>query len=173
MIFILDGKKILILAENYYEDLELWYPKIRLEEEGAEVTVAGTGEKAYKGKNGYPLHVDGSIRDYSSADFDAVVIPGGWAPDRLRRYKEVLDFVKRMHKDGKIVAAICHACWVLVSAGIIEGKNITCFSSIKDDVINAGANYLDKEVVVDGNLITSRTPADLPAFCKAIIKALH
>ena len=168
----LNQKKVIILAENYYEDLELWYPKIRLIEEGAKVITAGTGEKTYKGKNGYPLEVDGNIRDYKAKDFDVVIIPGGWAPDRLRRNKEVLDFIIKMHKNGKIIAAICHAPWVLVSAGIVKGKKLTCVSAIKDDVINAGAYYTDNEVVVDGNIITSRTPADLPSFCREIIKLL-
>ncbi|MBI2145138.1 type 1 glutamine amidotransferase [Candidatus Woesearchaeota archaeon] len=166
------GKRILILAEDHYEDLELWYPKLRLTEEGATVILAGTGEKTYKGKNGYPVEVDGNIKDYNAKDFDAVVIPGGWAPDRLRRYKEVLDFVRQLDSAGKVVAAICHAGWVIASAGIVKGKNLTCFVAIKDDMINAGAKYTDKEVVVDGNLITSRKPADLPAFCKEIIKQL-
>ena len=166
MINILKNIKIIIFAENYYEDLELWYPKIRLIEEGAKVIVAGTGEKAYKGKNGYPLEVDGDIKNYKAKDFDALIIPGGWAPDKLRRYKEVLDFVKEMHKDKKVIAAICHAPWVLASAGIINGKKLTCVSAIKDDIINAGADYFDKEVVVDSNIITSRMPKDLPAFCK-------
>ena len=168
----LNNKKVLIFAENYYEDLELWYPKIRLTEEGAKVVVAGTGEKAYKGKNGYPLDVDGNVKDYKAKDFDAVIVPGGFAPDKLRRYKEVLDFVKEIYNNGKVVAAICHGPWVLVSAGILKGKKITCVNAIKDDVINAGAQYFDKEVVVDGNIITSRKPDDLPAFCREIIKAL-
>ena len=167
------NKKVLIFAEAYYEDLELWYPKIRLTEEGAKVIVAGTGEKTYKGKNGYPLEVDGNAKDYKAKDFDAVVIPGGWAPDRLRRYKEVLDFVKEMNKEGKVIAAICHAGWVLASAGIVKGRKVTCVSAIKDDMINAGAEYFDRDVVVDGNIITSRMPADLPAFCREIIKALN
>lgn len=166
-------KKIIIFAEKDYEDLELWYPKLRLTEEGFQVAVAGTGDKNYEGKNGYPAEVDGNIKDYKAKDFDAVVIPGGWAPDRLRRYKEVLDFVREMHTAGKVVAAICHAGWVIASAGIVKGKNLTCFAAIKDDMINAGAKYSDKEVVVDGNLITSRKPADLPAFCREIIKALR
>ena len=165
--------KAIIFAENYYEDLELWYPKLRLSEEGISVIVAGTGEKTYKGKNGYPLDVDGSIRDYNAKDFDAVIIPGGWAPDKLRRYKEVLDFVRDMHKSNKIIAAICHAPWVLASAGIIKGRKLTCVSAIKDDIINAGAQYFDKEVVVDKNIITSRMPSDLGAFCREIIKALN
>lgn len=168
----LSNKKIMIFAEDNYEDLELWYPKIRLIEEGANVVVAGTGNKAYKGKNGYPLEVDGSIREYNAKDFDAVVVPGGWAPDKLRRYNEVLDFVREMHKRGKVIAAICHGPWVLASAGIIKGRKLTCVAAIKDDVINAGAKYFDKEVVVDGNIITSRMPADLPAFLREIIKAL-
>ena len=168
----LKNKKVIILAESQFQDLELLYPKYRLIEEGAKVVVAGTGEKSYKGKYGYPVDVDGNIKDYKARDFDAVVIPGGWAPDFLRRHKEVIDFVKDMDKQKKVVAAICHAGWVLASAGIVKGKNVTCFSGIKDDLINAGARYSYKEVVVDGNLITSRKPDDLPAFCKEIIKAL-
>lgn len=169
----LKNKKVIIFAENIYEDLELWYPKLRLAEGGAKVIAAGTGEKTYKGKNGYPLEVDGNIKDYKAKDFDAVIIPGGFAPDRLRRYKEVLDFVREMHKDGKVIAAICHAGWVLASAGIVKGKKVTCVSAIRDDMVNAGAEYSDKEVVVDGNIITSRMPGDLPAFCREIIKALN
>ena len=168
----LTNKKVLILAENIYEDLELWYPKLRLLEEGAKVIVAGTGEKTYKGKNGYPLEVDGNIEDCKEKDFDAVIVPGGFAPDKLRRYREVLELVKQMHDSGKLVAAICHGPWVLVSAGILKGKKVTCVSAIKDDVINAGAKYFDREVVVDANIVTSRKPDDLPAFCREIIKAL-
>lgn len=166
-------RKIMIFAEHYYEDLELWYPKLRLAEEGAKIVVAGTGEKSYKGKNGYPIDVDGDVKDFSPGDFDAVVVPGGWAPDRLRRYKEVLDFVREMDKNGKTVAAICHGGWVLASAGIVKGKRVTCVSAIKDDMINAGAKYSDEEVVVDGNMVTSRMPSDLPAFCREIIKLLN
>ena len=166
------NKKIMIFAESSYEDLELWYPKLRLIEEGAEVTVAGTGDKAYKGKNGYPIEVDGDIKKYKPEDFDALIIPGGWAPDKLRRYNYVLDFVKEMNKQGKVIAAICHAGWILASAGIVKGKKLTCVSAIKDDMINAGAAYENSEVVVDGNLITSRRPSDLPAFCREIIKKL-
>lgn len=168
----LQNKKVMILAENYYEDLELWYPKMRLIEEGAKVIVAGTGEKTYKGKYGYPVNVDGDIKDFKAKNFDAVIVPGGYAPDRLRAYKEVLDFVREMNSVNKVVAAVCHAPWVLASAGILKGKKVTCVDRIKDDVINAGAQYLDKEVVVDGNIITSRMPDDLPAFCREIIKAL-
>ena len=172
MVKILSDKKVIIFAENIYEDLELWYPKLRLMEEGAEVIVAGPGEKTYRGKNGYPLEVDGNIKDYKPKDFDVVIIPGGYAPDKLRRYNDVLDFVREMHKNGKVVASICHGPWVLVSAGILKGKKVTCVTAIKDDVINAGAQYFENEVVVDGHIITSRKPDDLPAFCIEIIKAL-
>ena len=168
----LSNKKVMIFAEEHYEDLELWYPKMRLIEEGANVVVAGTGSKTYKGKNGYPLEVDGSVKEYKPKDFDAVVVPGGWAPDKLRRYREVLDFVREMHKSGKVIAAICHGPWVLASAGIIRGRKLTCVAAIKDDIINAGAKYFDREAVVDGNIITSRMPSDLPAFSREINKIL-
>ena len=168
----INNKKVIILAENQFQDLELLYPKYRLIEEGAKVVVAGTGEKNYRGKYGYPVDANGNIKEYRAKDFDAVVIPGGWAPDYLRRHKEVIDFVKEMDKQKKVIAAICHAGWVLASAGIVKGRKVTCFGGIKDDLINAGAKYSDKEVIVDGNLITSRKPDDLPAFCREIIKAL-
>jgi len=170
----LEGKRVAILAENHYQELELWYPLLRLREEGAEVVVVGTGSaKAYTGKYGYPVAADAAAKEVSADDFDAIVIPGGYAPDLLRRYKSILDLVREAFERGKVVAAICHAGWVLVSAGILKGRKATCFSGIKDDLINAGAAYLDQEVVVDGNLITSRVPDDLPAFCRAIIAALE
>ncbi len=168
----LSKRRVILLAENDYEDLELWYPKLRLIEAGAEVTVVGVGEEVYYSKHGYPVTVDGKIKDFESKDFDAVVIPGGWAPDRMRRYPELVNFVKEMNDSGKVVAAICHGPSVLVSAGVLKGKKATCFIAIKDDVVNAGAEYLDKPVVVDGNLITSRKPNDLPDFCREIINAL-
>ncbi|MFQ6052180.1 MAG: type 1 glutamine amidotransferase domain-containing protein [Candidatus Hydrothermarchaeota archaeon] len=168
----LKGKKVILLVENEYEDLELWYPKLRLIEAGAKVTVAGVGEEIYYSKHGYPATVDGEIKDFKPNDFDAVVIPGGWAPDRMRRYPELVNFVREMNDLGKVIAAICHGPSVLISAGILKGKKATCVIAIKDDVINAGAEYLDESVVVDGNLITSRTPSDLPDFCREIIKAL-
>ncbi|HWP47471.1 MAG TPA: type 1 glutamine amidotransferase domain-containing protein [Candidatus Limnocylindrales bacterium] len=168
----LSGKKVLIFAADEYEDLELWYPKLRLTEAGAKVTVAGLGEKVYKGRKGYPVEVDTDVSQCRAADFDAVVIPGGFAPDRLRRSEQVLTIVRDAFETGKVVAAICHAGWVPVSAGIVKGKRMTCVSAIKDDVKNAGAEYVDQPVVVDGNLITSRVPADLPDFCREIIKAL-
>lgn len=169
----LSGKRIAVLVEADYEDLELWYPAIRLKEAGAEVNIIGSGSSdAYLGKHGFPVEVDMHIDQARAEDFDAVIIPGGWAPDRLRRYPAVLNFVKGIDEAGKVVAAICHGGWVPASAGILKGKTMTCFVAIKDDVINAGAKYIDQAVVVDGNLITSRTPDDLPDFCREIIKAL-
>lgn len=168
------GKKVAILAENLYEDMELWYPMIRMKEAGAEVVIVGSGSaEVFKSKHGLEVKVDTSAEKVHAEDFDGVIIPGGFCPDYLRRYSSVLDFVRAAHDDGKIVAAICHAGWVLVSAGIAKGKTMTCFRSIKDDVVNAGAKYVDREVVRDGNLITSRFPNDLPAFCKEIISALE
>ncbi|MFX0195406.1 MAG: type 1 glutamine amidotransferase domain-containing protein [Candidatus Hodarchaeota archaeon] len=169
----LSGKRIAVLAEADYEDLELWYPTIRMREAGAEVMIVGSGSSdAYLGKHGLPVEVDMHIDQARTEDFDAVIVPGGWAPDRLRRYPAVLAFVKGIDKTGKIVAAICHGGWVPASAGILKGKTMTCVVAIKDDMINAGAKYVDQAVVVDDNLITSRTPADLPDFCREIIKAL-
>ncbi len=169
----LTGKKVAVLAEDYYENLELWYPVLRLLEAGAEVKIVGpkAGE-SYKSKEGYPAKADLSMDEARAAEFDAVIVPGGFAPDRMRRYPAMLRLVRDAFEQGKVVAAICHAAWVPISAGIVKGKTMTCVSAVKDDVINAGAHYVDKEVVVDGNLISSRTPLDLPAFCREIIKAL-
>jgi protease I len=165
-------KKVAVLLEDYYQVLEVWYPYLRLREEGMQTVFVGTGKGQYKSKEGYPAEEELPIKKAKASDFDAVVVPGGYAPDILRRYAEINNFVKDMFDQGKVVAAICHAGWVLVSAGILKGKKATCFSAIKDDVINAGAEYIDQEVVVDGNLITSRNPYDLPAFCREIVKKL-
>jgi len=168
------GKRIAILAEDNYQDLELWYPLLRLREEGAEVKVIGTGSaETYTSKHGYPVTVDAVADEVEAANFDAVIVPGGYAPDLLRRYEAVLKLVREAHQQGKVTAAICHAAWVLISAGALKGRQVTCVSAIKDDVTNAGATYLDQEVVQDGNIITSRMPADLPAFCRTIIAALE
>jgi len=169
----LAGKRVLIFAAAYYEDLELWYPKIRLEEEGAVTVVAGLGEKTYQGKRGYPVTVDTDVDALSAADFDALVIPGGFAPDILRRSAKVLSLTKEICDAGKPVAFICHAGWVPISAKIVRGKRGTSVGAIRDDLENAGMLWEDSPVVVDGNLISSRTPADLPAFCKALIAALQ
>ncbi|MGD0227871.1 MAG: type 1 glutamine amidotransferase domain-containing protein [Terriglobia bacterium] len=169
----LQGKRIAVLAADLYQEMEVWYPLLRFREDGAEtVAVGAEAGKTYSSKKGYPVVADLSIADVHAKDFDAVVIPGGWAPDTLRQDERMLNFVREMEKAGKIVAAICHAGWVLCSADILRGRKATCFKAIKDDMIHAGAKYLDEEVVVDGNLITSRVPTDLPAFCRAIGKAL-
>ena len=169
----LKGRRVAVLVEDLYEDLELWYPYYRLLEVGAEVMLVGPQARAYESKHGYPAKADAAASEVSADDFDAVVIPGGYAPDRLRRYPAVLDLVRVLFEKGGLVAAICHAAWVPISAGIVKGRRATCVSSIKDDLINAGATYLDQEVVQDGNLITSRGPGDLPAFCRTIIEALR
>ncbi|TAN60534.1 type 1 glutamine amidotransferase [bacterium] len=167
-------KKFAILVEDLYQVLEVWYPYLRLREEGIGAVLVGTGaKKEYKSKEGYPAQEELSIKKAKTGDFLGVVIPGGYAPDILRRHLKVNRFVRDLYKEGKIVACICHGGWVLVSAGILKGKKATGFSAIKDDMVNAGAEFLDKEVVVDGNLITSRNPYDLPAFCRAIIKQLR
>lgn len=166
-------KKAAVLVEDAYQVLEVWYPYFRLREEGIETVLLGTGsKKEYKSKEGYPAWEELSIKNARAGDFSAVVIPGGYAPDILRRYKEVNKFVRDMYRNKKVVAAICHGGWVLASAGILKGKKVTGFSAIKDDLVNAGAEFIDEEVVVDGNLITSRNPYDLPAFCKEMIKQL-
>ena len=166
--------KVAILVENLYEDLEFWYPYYRLKEAGAEVTIVGTGcAQLYRGKHGLEAKPDIAADQADPKGFDAVVIPGGYAPDYMRRHPPLLRFVREMHDQGKVVAAICHAGWVLASAGLAKGLTMTCFSSIKEDVINAGANYVDQSVVRDRNIITSRFPADLPAFCKEIIASLE
>lgn len=169
----LKGKRILMFVDDIYEDLELWYPKLRLTEEGAEVIVAGSYKKQiYKGKHGYSCKSDTSFDEIEAKDFDALVIPGGFAPDKLRRDKKVLGLTKDIFKSGKLVAHICHAGWIPISAGIMKGFKCTSTPGIKDDLINAGAEWLNEPVVEDRNMISSRNPDDLPEFCKAIIKKL-
>ena len=167
------AKRMAILVEDLYQILEIWYPLFRLKEEGVTVQLIGTGSKeTYGSKEGYPCKVDTSIDKVKAGDFDGVIIPGGYAPDILRRYDKVVNFVKRLYIDGRVVAAICHGGWLLVSAGILKGHKATCFFAIKDDLTAAGAKYVDREVVVDGNLVTSRKPEDLPRFVEEIIKLL-
>ncbi|WP_319409131.1 type 1 glutamine amidotransferase domain-containing protein [uncultured Desulfosarcina sp.] len=169
----LKGKKILILVETFYNEFEFWYPFYRLKEAGAQVTVVGSGSAdVYKSKTGLPVKVDTTAGNISVADYDGVVIPGGYAPDHMRRYPAMVGLVKGFAEAGKLVAAICHAGWMLVSADIIRGRTVTSYFSIKDDLVNAGGNWVDKEVVVDDRLVTSRTPDDLPAFMRAIIGVL-
>lgn len=170
---LLSGKHVLFFAGPLYEDLELWYPKIRLEEEGASTTVAGTGEQTYQGKRGYPLTVDTDVEYVTVEDYDGLVIPGGYAPDIMRRSQRLLDITRAIYDAGKPVAFICHAGWVPISAGIVQGRRGTSVGAIKDDLVNAGLVWEDSPVVVDGNLISSRTPKDLPHFVRAIIAALR
>jgi protease I len=169
----LKGKKVVILIENNYQDLEFWVPYYRLKEEGVEVTVVGSGSsRTYTSKYGYPVEVEKEAKDIDVSKYDGVVIPGGYAPDLMRRYPDMVRIVREAHQKGKVISAICHAGWMLVSAGILKGKKATGFFAIRDDLVNAGANYVDAEVVRDGNLITSRKPDDLPAFCRETIEAL-
>lgn len=166
-------KRVGILAEFNYEDLELWYPYYRLREEGFETFTIGPEQgKTYNSKHGYPCKAEVGIDDVNHEDLAALIIPGGFAPDYWRRDKRFLDLVKNMYQSGKPTAAICHGAWMFCSAKILKGKKLTCFVAIKDDVENAGGIYEDSPVVVDGNLITSRLPKDLPDFCKAIIAQL-
>ena len=169
----ISGKRVAILIEDMYNEQEFWYPFFRMKEAGALVTIVGTGAKEYHSKIGMPAPGGVAAGAVTASDFDAVIIPGGFAPDRMRRNPALLNLVRDCFTQGKVVAAICHAGWVLVSAGVLKGKKATCAPSIKDDISNAGAFYLNQEVVKDGNLITSRTPDDLPAFCREIIAALQ
>jgi protease I len=170
----LAGKKVIIPVEQMFNDLEFWYPYYRLKEAGAHVTVVGSGSaEQYIGKSGTKIKVDANADQVNIAEFDGIVIPGGYAPDHMRRYPEMIALVKNLFEERKTVAAICHAGWMLASAKILDGRNVTSFFAIKDDLIHAGANWSDEEVVVDGNLITSRKPDDLPVFMKAVIAALE
>ena len=169
----LKGKKMIILAEQMVNDQEFWYPYYRLKEAGAEVVVVGSGSaEVYTGKAGTQIKVDKGAGQISSSDFDGIVIPGGYAPDMMRRYPEMVQLVRALFEARKTVAAICHAGWMLASAKILKGRTVTSFFAIKDDLIHAGAIWVDQDVVVDGNLITSRKPDDLPAFMRAVIDAL-
>ena len=169
----LKGKKVAILVEDMFNIYEFWYPYYRLLEAGAEVVVVGSGRKdQFTGKPATDVKADVAADKVSAADFDGVVIPGGYAPDMMRRHPAMVNLVADAVSSGKMVAAICHAGWMLCSAGAVKGRKVTSFFAIKDDLINAGADWVDEAVVVDNNLVTSRTPDDLPAFLPAIIKVL-
>jgi len=165
--------KILMFVASEYEDLELQYPRIRLQESGAEVVVAGEKkDEIYKGKHGYPCKACISFDEVQVKDYSALVIPGGYAPDKLRTLPKVLEITREFNQEKKLIAFICHAGWIPISAQIIKGIKSTSYKAIRDDMINAGANWVDEAVVVDQNFISSRSPEDLPMFCPAIIKYL-
>lgn len=169
----LTGKRAAILVEDLYQELEVWYPYLRFKEADADVVTVGTGKKSYKSKLGYEVEAAADVREVKAATFDVVIVPGGYAPDILRRHEAVNQFVADMFNGGKVVGSICHGLWVCASAGILRGRTVTSFFAIKDDCTNAGAKWVDKEVVVDGKLVTSRNPFDLPAFMSETIRLMR
>jgi len=168
----LAGKHVAMLVENNYQEMEIWYPIYRLREAGAKVTTVGPAAERYLSKLGYPVVAELSAAQAQGQAFDAVVVPGGYAPDLMRANPAMVAMVKSAVTSGRLVAAICHGSWLLVSADVLKGRRVTGSPHIKDDLRNAGGIYEDKEVVCDGNIITSRKPDDLPAFCAAIVGAL-
>ncbi|MTH53628.1 DJ-1/PfpI/YhbO family deglycase/protease [Bacillus mangrovi] len=163
----LENKKVIQLVSSEFEDLELWYPVLRLQEEGATVHIAGEkANETYIGKYGVPVTSDFAFADISPEEYDAILVPGGWSPDKLRRYPEVLEMVRYMDKHEKPIGQICHAGWVLISAGILKGRNVTSTPGIKDDMTNAGAIWHDVAVITDGHIVSSRRPPDLPQYAK-------
>ncbi len=170
----LTGKRVAVLVEQQYQEMEVWYPVYRLREAGCVVELVGPeAGKTYASKLGYPAKATLSAKDASADQFAAVVIPGGFSPDYIRRSEVMLKFVRDLYAQGKPVAAICHGPWVLCSTTALKGRKVTCFHSIKDDVTNAGGTYVDQEVCIDGNVITSRTPEDLPAFVVALMEQMR
>jgi protease I len=170
---LLAARHILFFVGDDYEDLELWYPRLRLEEAGAAVTVAGQGAgQVYRGKHGYPCEATAGIAEVRASAFDGVVIPGGWMPDKLRRDPKVLELVREFNAAGKLIASICHGPWINISAGIVRGVRMTSTPGIRDDLVNAGAEWIDAPVVVDRHHVSSRRPPDLPAFGEKIIEFL-
>ncbi len=169
----INGKRVAVLVEQQYQELEVWYPVYRLREAGAAVVLVGPEVgKTYESKLGYPAKSDAAAADVAAKEFDAVVIPGGFAPDFMRRSPAMIELVRAIGAAGKPVAAICHGPWVLCSTPLLRGRRATSFFAIKDDVVNAGAQWVDETVVRDGNIITSRKPDDLPAFLKVILESL-
>jgi protease I len=169
----LQGKKIAYFVEDGFEDLEFWVPVMRLREEGAEVAVVGTRSKVtYTGKHCLSVTPDTTADQVSADQFDAVVVPGGWAPDKLRRYESVKRLVREAYHQNKIIGSICHAGWVLVSAGIVAGHRATGSTGIKDDLENAGATWVDAPAFRDGNIVWGRVVEDIPDFCRELVNAI-
>jgi protease I len=167
------AKRIAIMVDEMYQVIEVWFPYYRLKEEGLEVDfVAAEAKKEYHSREGYPCVSDIAAGDAKAADYDCLIVPGGFAPDFMRRSAAVIKFANDMVNADRVIAAICHGGWLLCSTKAYKGKKATCFMAIKDDIKNAGAEYIDQQCVVDGNLITSRKPDDLPAFCQAILRKL-
>lgn len=170
----LKDKKILTVIENDFEDSEFIYPHYRLQEEGAVCHIAGKeAEKTFTGKHGVPVVSDFSFEQVRIEDYDAILVPGGWAPDKLRRYEEVLEMIKFMDENKRIIGQICHAGWVLISADILKGVRVTSTPGIKDDMINAGAEWHNEEIITDGHIVSSRRPPDLPAYGRALVEAIE
>jgi protease I len=170
----LEGRRIVVLLAEGFEDLEFWVTVMRLREEGADVRIAGLEAKTpLRGKNGLEASADVSVRDIHADDIDAVVVPGGWAPDKLRRYDAVTSLVREAHDDGKIVGLICHAGLVGISAGIVKGGRATGSLGIKDDLVNAGAAWVDEPAFRDGNIVWGRVVDDIPAFCRELVAAIE
>lgn len=169
----LKGKRVACLVGQDYEELEVWYPVLRLREEDALVDLIGIDRTVCHGKHGYPAEADSCIGEVRAVDYDALIVPGGWMPDKLRRDPDILNFCREFERDGKIIATICHGPWILISAKIVHGKMMTSTPGIRDDVENAGAVWVDRDAVRDGNLISARRPPDLPAWCRLIIAALR
>lgn len=166
----LKSAKLLAFVGEDYEDLELWYPILRWQEAGGDTLIAGErGGRVYRGKHGYPCTSDAALSDLTGSDFSALLVPGGWMPDKLRRDPSVLALTRHFATSGKLVGTICHGPWILISAGVVRGVRMTSTPGIKDDVVNAGANWVDESVVVDRNIVSSRRPADLPQFAAAMI----
>lgn len=170
----LEDYKVIALVNHEFDDLELWYPVLRLREEGAQVDLVGpAANETYVGKDGVPVESDYAFGDINPEEYDAVIIPGGWAPDKIRRYQEVLDIVNHMNDNNKVIGQICHAGWVTISADILEGKTVTSTPGIKDDMMNAGATWVNEAVVTDGHLVSSRRPPDLPEYLPELIKVME
>jgi protease I len=169
----LDGSTVVVLLAEGFEDLEFWVTVMRLQEEGAQVTVAGLTTEPVQGKNGLEATADVEVDAVSADGVDAVVVPGGWAPDKLRRYDAVTDLVAKAYHQGKVVGLICHAGLVGISAGIVDGKRATGSLGIKDDLVNAGATWVDEPAFRDGNLVWGRVVPDIPAFCRELVAAIE